>query len=398
MNALSHPTKLISKFIADFLTTLRFMVGNPFRILMLVLWILSLSLLLVVGDDIDRNDESVENEPKNSLAVALAVLLPMSLTSITLVYTFQEVPLLDKKSKQEGLIFRICLFSAGFGLFWLLGVFWFMFETVILALTAAPIVKWINGKFSHPLSNTRATRATTLSLLSVIFLVPAFSLSKIGEQIYELLEVQNLEETPYFFGPLLGGTIILTITTWALFIYWERNQTPYSVKLLENLPWMYCVAMVICYFETLKGIFVVSELKWMQFWAPPIEIGSALFVLIVALFSATSEIRETMDMDIPLEVPSDITRDLKKIGGQLTIGQRNIIPSPIRKLIPSKIHPYALALWVLILYLSKHFYESILGVHEDLMQAAIVFTFISLFVLSFQIKNMMSVIDAQTQI
>ena len=137
MTGLSRPTKLLSDFFSDFLITLRFMVGTRFRILMLVLWILSLSLLLVVGDEINQNNEPTENESENPLALSFALLLPMFLTGIALVYTFREDPLLDKKSKQETFIFNICLFSIGFGLFWLCYVFgivgiyaWLLFRNV----------------------------------------------------------------------------------------------------------------------------------------------------------------------------------------------------------------------------------------------------------------------------
>ena len=139
----------------------------------------------------------------------------------------------------------------------------------------------------------------------------------------------------------------------------------------------------------MKGLFIISELKWMRLWASPIEICTALFVLLIALMSVTSNVRETLDVSIPHGVPGVMRVDLKALADQFTIGERNIIPLSIRKLIPSSVPTYALVLWVLVLYLSKHYFENILGIHEELMLAAIIFTFISLFMLILRIRSML---------
>lgn len=74
------------------------MVNTPFRVLMLLLWILSLSLLLVFADDLAADDRTEEFTPSNAAEEQnrgvsgkdLALFIPMILTTIALAYTFKE--------------------------------------------------------------------------------------------------------------------------------------------------------------------------------------------------------------------------------------------------------------------------------------------------------------------
>lgn len=350
---------LFQSMLQNYKITLRYLVANRFRMILLILFISSI-IFLSFGD-VDASDdkeEDIENESLgNILAFAVGVPLSILFTFIASIYYVHDRQFIKYDSgllKWLSWSIVLVLLIGITPIIWALsGVIWFLFETTILALLFKPIITKIIKKHTKLIPRNYTT---FLLLLSIIFTILTSILFR------NRLEFENyLKSDGVYLELMIAGFILILITIWGLYFYLEKIQVGHNEDRLKALPLILLVAMIILYFEVFKGLLKDSDITWVSNISLGIEFLTPVVLFLAAILNLTQDIMQYVDLDLNLPRPAVRVHKIQ--------------------------NPYNYILGIYILYLSKYFYADLLGIGFALLYATIIFTFISILVLDYMMKS-----------
>jgi hypothetical protein len=321
---------------------------------------LSSIILLSLGEvDNDEEGEATPREESLGTIIAFSVGVPLSIlfTTIAAVYVVRDRDIIKFKNNPIYWVywfFVINILIVVSSLIWgFAGVIWFLFETSVLALLFQPIILTLNPKLPNILK--KSTKGF-LVFLSLIFLVLTIALFNEKSRIENFLNSDKV-----FLEIMVGGFILILITIWSLYLHLKASGSAESKLRLELLPLMFITAMLILYFEVVKGLFKESQITWIGSISISIEFLTPIILFFAAIFNLTQDILQYADIDVNLP------------DAQLSIR--------------SGLSPYSYILGIYVLYLSKFFYVGLLNLEVPFLYAAITFTFVSIFVLNYTLKK-----------
>jgi hypothetical protein len=305
----------------------------------------------------EEEEETGEESLGTILAYSVGVPLSILFTTIALGYLMKDQPVFQNKQHPIYWIFWfvgfILLFTIASLVWGFIGVGWFLFETAILAIILQPVIVNLHKKMPQAI---KRVKSVVLLLVNTFFLILSFYIFGKRKVI-----TSSIDSDPIFIEIMIGAFFVLSTTVWLLYAYWDRFPSKYSVQLQEMLPLMFGMGMLIMYFETTKGLLKESQINWIEVTSVQMDFFTTVVLFFFAILDVTRDIVEHVDLDISLPKP--------KVG------------------MLSRGGPYGLVLGIYVLYLSKYFYSDVLGISIPFLYAAIVFTFVSVLVLSYRIRK-----------
>ncbi len=356
---------IFRNLLIDFKDSLRYLVATRFRVFMLIFFLVI--VLLFIGGKRDTTDLESDEEQEETLGqiLAFSIGVPLSglFASIVVAYALKDSTYIKQKSHPKywfhWFIGLILLSTVATIVIMTVGVFWFMLETSVLSAAFIPVIMWIHRKIRG--KHSKRVFSNLLSLNLIFFLITLWI-------YFSRLDISNtLKTDTTLFELMVWGTILVMITSWCFYYYWQRKSTEASKRKLEILPWMFSVAMIIIYFEVFKGLMMTSEISWIEHRDFQLDLITSITVFILAIYNVTKGIVAYVDIEV---MRFSITRF---------------------KFLPEQ-NPFILVLAIYALYISKYFYTAAVGGGVDIafLYSAIIFTFIALFFLNYRIGIILS--------
>jgi hypothetical protein len=312
-----------------------------------------------MADPVVQEEEEETGEESLGTILAFSVGIPLSIlfTTIALGYMLKDQPVLQNKQHPIYWIFWfigfILLFTIASLVWGFIGVGWFLFETAILAMILQPGIVKLHKHIPQPI---KQVKSVVLLLVNTIFLILSFYIFGKRNEI-----ASSIDSDPIFIEIMIGAFFVLSTTVWLLYAFWDRFPSEISIQLQEMLPLMFNMSMLIMYFETAKGLLKESQINWIEVTSVQLDFFTTVFLFFFAILNVTQEVVQYVDLDIT------VPRSKMSLFGRQS--------------------PYGMVLGIYVLYLSKYFYDDVLGISIPFLYAAIVFTFVSVIVLSYRIRK-----------